>query len=203
VAAAHVNPLESALRRVAAELEAAGLRWALVGGLAVSARAEPRTTRDVDVAVGVANDAEAEALVLRLQAAGFRVLTALEQDAVGRLATVRLAAPGEDARGVVLDVLFASSGIERELAAAADALEILPGLVVPVARVGHLMALKVLARDDRRRPQDLDDLNALLREAEDADLAQAREALKLIEARGYQRERHLLDAFDALLARPE
>jgi hypothetical protein len=102
-----------------------------------------------------------------------------------------------------VDVLFASSGIEPELAAAAEALEILPGLVVPVARIGHLMALKVLARDDRRRPQDLDDLNALLREAEDADLAQARGALKLIESRGYQRERHLLDAFDALLARSE
>jgi hypothetical protein len=37
---------------------------------------------------------------------------------------------------------------------------------VPVARIGHLMALKVLARDDRRRPQDFDDLRALRREAE-------------------------------------
>ena len=35
--------------------------FAVVGGLAVSARTEPRFTRDVDVAVAVANEAAAEA----------------------------------------------------------------------------------------------------------------------------------------------
>lgn len=199
MAATHVNPVEAALRRVGAELDASLHRWALVGGLAVSARAEPRTTRDVDVAVGVATDAEAEQLVLRLQAAGYRVLSALEQESARRLATVRLAAPGEDARGVVVDVLFASSGIEPELVSRAEPIEILPGLVVPVARIGDLLALKVLARDDRRRPQDFDDLRALLREADVADVADARRLLQLIEERGYQRERRLLEAFERLL----
>jgi hypothetical protein len=51
-----VNLLEAALRRIAGDLEAAGLEWALVGGLAVSVRAEPRTTRDVDVVVKVVSD---------------------------------------------------------------------------------------------------------------------------------------------------
>jgi predicted nucleotidyltransferase len=194
-----VSPLEAALRRIAGDLGKAGLDWALIGGLAVSARAEPRTTRDVDVAVAVADDAQAETLVLRLQAAGFRALTALEQQAAHRLATVRLAAPGEDARGVVVDLLFASSGIERELVARAELIEILPGLVVPVARIGHLMALKVLARDDRRRPQDFDDLRALLRESVEADVQEARAALSLIEARGYARERRLVDSFEEFL----
>ncbi|MGH7297115.1 MAG: nucleotidyl transferase AbiEii/AbiGii toxin family protein [Polyangiaceae bacterium] len=195
-----MSALESALRRIAGELAKARLPWALVGGLAVSARAEPRTTRDVDVAVGVASDEVAEGFVLRLQSAGFEVVAALEQDAAGRLATVRLAAPGEDARGVVVDLLFASSGIEPELVARAEPVEILPGVTVPVARIGDLVALKVLARDDRRRPQDLDDLRALLREAEGGDLADARQALALIEERGYQRERRLLAALDELLA---
>jgi predicted nucleotidyltransferase len=194
-----VNSLETALRRIAAELAATSRDWALVGGLAVSARAEPRTTRDVDVVVGVADDRDAEALVLSLQAKGFRVLVALEQQAVHRLATVRMVSPGGSEQGVVVDLLFASSGIERDVATRAEHLEILPGLVVPVARVSDLMALKVLARDDRRRPQDLDDLRALLREAQEADIAATRRALQDIETRGYHRDRRLLELFDACL----
>lgn len=34
--------------------------WALVGGLAISARIEPRFTRDLDIAIAVENDARAE-----------------------------------------------------------------------------------------------------------------------------------------------
>jgi predicted nucleotidyltransferase len=194
-----VSALEAAIRRIAADLDASKRSWALVGGLAVSARAEPRTTRDVDVVVGVEDDASAEALILELQAKGFRVLTALEQRAVERLATVRMVAPGGTEQGVVVDLLFASSGIERDIAARAESLEILPGLVIPVARVSDLMALKVLARDDRRRPQDLDDLRALLREAKDADVADTKRALQDIEARGYHRDRRLLELFEVCL----
>jgi hypothetical protein len=153
----------------------------------------------VDVVVEVRDDADAESLVLELQATGFRVLAAVEQDSVHRLATARLAAPGGTARGVVVDLLFASSGIESEVARAAHSIDVLPGLRIPVARVGHLMALKLLARDDRRRPQDLDDLRALLREATTADLADAREALLAIEARGYHRERRLTESLEAFL----
>jgi hypothetical protein len=98
-----------------------------------------------------------------------------------------------------VDLLFASSGIEPEVARRADSIEILPGLRIPVARTGHLMALKLLARDDRRRPQDLDDLRALLREATAEDLAETREALLTIEARGYHRERSLLESLEAFL----
>ena len=194
-----MNSLEAALRRVASELDARGRRWALVGGLAVSARAEPRTTRDVDVVVDVRDDADAEALVLDLQAGGFRVLAAVEQDSIHRLATARLVAPGGIERGVVVDLLFASSGIEPEVARGADSIEVLAGLRIPVARVGHLMALKLLARDDRRRPQDLDDLRALLRESNDADLVEARQAVRTIEARGYHRERQLAESLETFL----
>jgi hypothetical protein len=40
-----MNPLTAALRRASEDLNRSGLRWALVGGFAVSARAEPRFTR--------------------------------------------------------------------------------------------------------------------------------------------------------------
>ncbi len=194
-----MSSLEATLRRVARDLDARGRRWALIGGLAVSARAEPRTTRDVDIVVEVSNDSDAESLVLDLQASGFRVIAAIEQDTAHRLATTRLVAQGGTSRGVVVDLLFASSGIEAEVARGADSIEVLSGLRIPVARIGHLMALKVLARDDRRRPQDLDDLRALLRESTAADLTDARKALCAIEERGYHRERRLTELFEAFL----
>lgn len=131
-----MSRVERALRRIAADLEAANQHWCLIGGLAVSVRAEPRTTRDVDLMVSVAGDAEAEEVVFSLQSAGYRMATVLQHTSTGRLATVRLFPPGEGERGALVDLLFASSGIEPEIVAAAENLRILPKLTVPVARTG-------------------------------------------------------------------
>lgn len=195
-----VNRLERALRRIATDLRQAEKSWALIGGLAVSARAEPRTTRDVDLTVTISDDKEAESLVFWLQSLGYVVVAVLEQIAAGRLSTVRFRPPGEKEGGALVDLLFASSGIESEVTQAAEALEILPDLIVPVASIGHLLALKTLARNDRERPQDLDDLKALLLEAEPQDLAAARSALQLIEERGFHRGRRLREEFETLVA---
>ena len=194
-----VNLLEAALRHAAEALGASGLRWAVVGGLAVSARAEPRTTRDVDIAVAVSGDAEAESLLYRLQGIGFSVVSVVEQTARGRLATARLRPSAPGAGGIVVDLLFASSGIEPELVNAAEESALVPGLSVPVARTGHLLALKALARNDRDRPQDLDDIRALLRESSSADVDEARESVRLIEERGFARGRKLSDELEAIL----
>ena len=100
--------------------------------------------------MAVANDADAEALVRNLLASGYRVVASLEQEAVGRLATVRLQPPSEGPEGVVVDMLFASSGVEPEIVRASEVLEALPGLPVPVARAGDLLALKVLSNGPER-----------------------------------------------------
>lgn len=126
-------------------------------------------------------------------------MATVEQQATGRLATVRLIPPGEDAEGIVLDLLFASSGIESEVALAAEILEILPGLRLPVARTGHLIAMKVLSRDDARRPTDLADLRSLIARASRADLEEAERALSLITERGFHRNRDLIFSFADLL----
>ena len=97
----------------------------------MSVRTEPRLTRDADLAVLVSGDRDAEALVHDLQGRGWRVATAIEQDVARRLATVRLALAGADVRGAVIDLLFASSGIEPEIVAAADLIEAIPGFTVP------------------------------------------------------------------------
>ena len=195
-----MNHLESVLRAAALDLAALRLRWAVVGGLAVSARTEPRFTRDVDIVIAVSDDHSAEQAVHSLQRRGYHVHALVEQEAAGRLATARLIPPGEDEAGVVLDVLFASSGIEPEIADAAEVLEILPGLRVPVASAGHLLALKLLSRDDRTRPQDRIDLGALLRVGTPADLDEARHGVALIHARGFQCERDLSRDLEQLIA---
>ena len=166
----------------------------------MSARTEPRLTRDADLAVLVADDRDAESLVRDLSARGWRVVTAIEQNAAGRLATVRLTLAGEDVRGAVTDLLFASSGIEPEIVQAADTIEIVSGFTAPVARLAHLIALKVLARDDRTRPQDRVDLAALLQRADSAALQEARQALTLVAQRGFARGRALLPALETAIA---
>jgi Nucleotidyl transferase AbiEii toxin, Type IV TA system len=55
-----VNRVEATLRGIASDLDALHIRWALVGGFAVSVRTEPRFTRDVDVAVLTDGDPAAD-----------------------------------------------------------------------------------------------------------------------------------------------
>ena len=67
----------------------------------------------------------------------------------------------------------------------------LPNLTLGVARTGHLIALKILSRDDVTRPQDLVDLRALGGVASSTELARAQQSLMLITNRGYDRGRNL------------
>jgi len=190
VAAVSRDRLVEAFQAIASDLTRQRRCFALIGGMAVSARCEPRLTRDIDLVVAVSSDAEAKAVVYRLQAKGYSVLAVLEHSQPRRLATVRLGPPGPG-RTVIVDLLFASSGIEREVATEADVVEIVSGLALPVAQVGHLLALKLLARDDRKRPQDYDDLKALLGVADASELRRAERALDLVTRRGFNRGRDL------------
>lgn len=194
-----VNRLEAALRGVLRDLGEDGRRAAVIGGLAVSVRSEPRTTRDVDFAVAVDDDRDAERVVYRLSVRGYRINAPLEQEAVGRLATVRMTPPGGVGETVVVDLLFASSGIEREIVERAEFLEVFRGVSVPVACLADLVALKLLSRDDARRPQDRLDLHALLSRASPEELAITRADLALITGRGFHRNRDLQAALEAAL----
>lgn len=192
--------LEAALRQLASELIGAERRIALIGGLAVSVRAEPRLTRDVDLAVAVGDDDDAESLIRMLSGVGYRVIAVVGQERTKRLASVRCTVPGESASGIVADLLFASSGIEVEIAAEAEPIEAFPGFIVPVAQVGHLVALKLLARDDRTRPQDAIDLRALSDVVTDGEVDRARRAIRMIAERGFARDRDLAGLLEQWLA---
>ncbi len=165
----------------------------LVGGLAVSVRTAPRFTRDVDFTAAVANDAEAESLVYEAQRAGYVVEATLERLDRGRMATVRLRRRHEP----IVDLLFAACGIEAEIAEAATSLTVL-GSRVPVATVGHLIAMKLISRDPRRRPRDEEDLLALSRVADDAEWRRAADAIALIQERGFARQRDLVASLASL-----
>ncbi len=134
VAGFQMNRLAGTLAQVSGDLDQLAVSWAVVGGLAVSVRGEPRLTRDIDVAVSVESDRDSE--------------------------------------------------------------RIFPSLRVPVARRPHLIAMKLLARDDRVRPQDFDDLRSLLLQATEEEISDARRLLALITQRGFARRRDLGVALD-------
>ena len=62
--------------------------------------------------------------------------------------------PGLPPPGLRLDVLFALTGIESEVARRAQRIEILPGLKLPVAELGDLIALKLLGAGEPGREHD-------------------------------------------------
>lgn len=80
--------------------------------------------------------------------------------------------------------------------------EVVPGLSLPIATTGHLIALKLLARDDQERPQDLADLRALRAVATSADYRTARDGVRLISARGFDRGRDLIAALKEIEQSP-
>ena len=164
----------------------------------MSARAEPRFTRDVDVCVLVDGDEQAEELASGLTRRGYEVVAIVEHEQADRLATLRLVAPFRS--GVLVDLLFASSGLESEIVESAQVLEILPNLLVPVARTPHLVVLKLLARDDATRPQDAMDLRALRKALDASEAAEVRRLAALVVERGFNRDRDLSGLADAYLS---
>jgi predicted nucleotidyltransferase len=186
-----MTTVESALRRIVADLVDEGRSFALVGGFAVSARTEPRFTRDVDLVVIVSDDTDAGRLLRGLTRRGYVILATIEHDAAKRMASARLASPVARENDLIVDLLFASSGVEPEIVQRAETLELLVGVDVPVATIGDLLAMKLLSRDDDARPQDAADLAALRIAAGSDDLALARETAALITSRGFARGRDL------------
>ena len=188
--------LLSAASRVLKSLRQENVQGCVVGGLAVSVRCDPRFTRDVDIAVMVEGDERAEALVHALASRGMRIVSLVEQESVGRLAMARLATDD----GLSIDLLIASSGIESEIVMSAETLEVVQGILLPVARIGHLIALKLLSVAPGRET-DSADLRNLAAVADDEEWSLASEAVALIEERGFARGRQL-DAELLILRKP-
>jgi predicted nucleotidyltransferase len=191
----------SALRKVTEDLNATKRSWCLIGALAVSVYSEPRTTRDIDIAIALDDRSEQDSFVEVLIAAGYRSHQVLMHvEPVQRLGH-RIVLEGSHGMTVAIDLLFSSSGIETEVVREAVTIEILPDLEVPVASRPHLLAMKVLSRNDSDRVRDDLDLQGLLAEASPVDIEAAKTALKMITSRGYNRGKDLEAEFELVLAR--
>lgn len=185
---------ERALAAIARELVDRGRRFALVGGLAVSVRAEVRFTRDVDVAVVVADDKDAEQLVYELRQCGYNPVASVEHETKHRLSTVRLLGRA----GVKIYLLFASSGIEPEIVVGATPVDVAAAGFIPVASAEELVAMKVLSMTDVRL-QDRLDAQRLLQLVPDLNLTRVRADLKCIAERGFDRGQDLTAKLNSLL----
>ena len=157
-------------------------------------RGEVRFTRDVDIAVVVNDDDDAEQLVLQLRQSGYRAIASVEHETKHRLSTVRLL--GGD--GVKVDLLFASSGLEPEIVEGASSVEVAAAGSIPVAAAEELVAMKVLSMTEVRLQDRLDVLR-LLQLVSDLNLSRVRADLALIAERGFDRGQDLACKLDSLL----
>lgn len=186
------------LRQVVEACTALKLNFALVGGMGLAFRATERTTKDIDFAVAVRDDCEAEEVVRALQDCGYVLTTLLEHKKSKRLATARLLFPPPSQR-MIVDLLFASCGIEAEIVSEGERMEVLPGLKMKVARTPHLLAMKVLSMDRAGRSRDMDDARALIKNCTRSEVTKALRLLDLITERGYHRGRRLRQRLTQLL----
>lgn len=243
IEAALANGLERSYARLGQAFDGLDMPWALAGSLAVSARLEPAYMTHAGVVLHVSDEELAHRTLDRLQETGLHLLSVTEQMSVknwdhehgrpadpanieiephpnGVVAGARLVDDTGD-RDLELDLVFAASGIEPEIIAAADRLEILPGQPFAVARTGHLIALTLLSYSETGRPplaanfasmdeysseqayegiREHADLNALTGAAREEDWRLAWEAVDLMATRSATRSRDLRAAMAAFLA---
>ncbi len=87
-----------------------------------------------------------------------------------------------------IDLLIASSGVEFEVVVVAEPLEVLKKTILPVARIGYLIALKLLSGAPGQKTNH-SDLRNLAHVTDKVELQRAREAVRLVVERGYSRDR--------------
>lgn len=146
------NDLTKTLADLTTWLRREEVAFAVIGGLAVGVRGEPRFTADVDVVVGLDLD-DALQLLDRLSDSPFQPLF---PDVAEVVRTSFILPLRHLATGVRVDVAIGLSGFERQLLARADEVTI-AGFTAPVATAEDLILMKLLAS----RPRDTDDAEKL------------------------------------------
>jgi hypothetical protein len=146
------NDLTKTLADLTTWLRREQVSFAVIGGLAVGVRGEPRFTADVDVVVGLDLDAALQ-LVVRLSGSPFQPLF---PDVAEVVRTSFILPLRHVDTGVRVDVAIGLSGFERQLLARAGEITI-AGFTAPVATAEDLILMKLLAS----RPRDSDDVEKL------------------------------------------
>lgn len=139
---APASPFTTFCRKAFDFLEGSGIRYLVIGGLAVGAIGEARTTGDVDV-VGFASPEDAEALITKAAEAGFNLRPEVEHERLRETGTLRFRhGPFQ------LDIILASLPFE-EVAYSRAVKKRLFGRIVPLPTPEDLILFKVLAGRDK------------------------------------------------------
>jgi len=152
-----VRPFSSALADVIEALRDAGIRYALVGGVAAGKRGEARATRDIDIVV-----ASSRGVVSALRPITQKVLPFSPIGHGDRMAKFI-----HDETGIEIDVLVLRSAAGRSALDDATPARIGRDLQAPVAPAEALVCLKLTAavspdREPRKRRLDEADVLAIL-----------------------------------------
>jgi predicted nucleotidyltransferase len=164
---AETSRLARQIEEVIGALNDAGVKFALIGGLALASHRVVRATRDVDLLIDSKDADEVDLLLAKL---GYQRLHR-SADAANHLR-------GDER----VDLLYASRAVARRLLTTAAERNTSFGLLRVVNAEG-LIAFKLQGFvNNPRRTQDLEDIRALLRANRDSlDMMQVREYFRLFD----------------------
>jgi hypothetical protein len=179
-----VNPTLALAARVQGHLAAEGVRCAIIGAIAMIARGYERTTQDLDLATSVPL-ATLEAVARRLRDDNLEAIVRYPDDEDPLFGVIDVRA-GEKTDLVQVVNYLPSKPLGR---ATIEGAEALPGLMIPVASLNHLIALKLYAWNGFHLNKPGRDILAMLRANPDIDMGALRRVCTEV------RVDRLLDAF--------
>jgi hypothetical protein len=149
--------MDDSIRRTLVDLDAFLRRhdvpFAVIGGIAVAIRGEPRFTADIDVVLGIERDSATE-LLRSVARSAFEPLFPGVEDVVREAFLL----PLRHRRTLVkVDLAVGATGFERQVIRRAPA-ESIGDLTVPVATAEDLLLMKTLAG----RARDADDARGII-----------------------------------------
>lgn len=187
------------LKKIIQDLKTLQANWALVGGLACSIYAEPRTTKDIDLVLALSEKAQLDEIVNKMLKLGYHNKQVLMHLNPAHRLGLRVSLKSNKDYAIPIDLLTATCGIEQEIVENSKSIEILPSIVLPVAMLSHILAMKILSQNNHERIRDRADAISLISNASNEDLQKTRKALSLITERKFNRDKDLLLEFETLL----
>lgn len=149
--------MDDAIRRTLTDtarfLEEHSVSFAVIGGIAVSVRGEPRFTADVDAVVGL----ELTGALALLEATEGSPFTPLFPDAEDVVRTSLILPLRHRQTRIKVDLAIGLTGFERQLIGRAEETDI-GNVRVPIATAEDLLLMKVLAS----RPRDTEDAERIV-----------------------------------------
>jgi predicted nucleotidyltransferase len=153
---------ERLLERLAQALESRSIAYMVIGGQAVLLYAEPRLTRDVDVALGL-SVTRLPTLLEVIRALGLRVRVQNAEDFVRQTMVL----PCEEAASSIrVDFIFSNTPYEAEALSRVNRVRV-GGSEVCYASVEDLIIHKLVAG----RPRDIEDVHSILQKNPSYDRA--------------------------------